>query len=107
MLREVRFQRLHFELKNGEIFVGGSHCTVVRRGSSAQTIAPTKISLPLLYRNINPQNMAVVDILTNVPQVAVLSFAGIGFLYISSKIVSYVYLLLDMFVLSGTPVSSP
>jgi hypothetical protein len=49
--------------------------------------------------------MANENILANVPNVVTAAFAAIGLLYLSSKIVNYVYLLLELFVLSGTSVS--
>jgi hypothetical protein len=49
--------------------------------------------------------MANENILANVPNVVTAVFAAIGLLYLSSKVVNYVYLLLELFVLSGTSVS--
>lgn len=49
--------------------------------------------------------MANENILANVPNVVTAAFAAIGLLYLSTKIVNYVYLLLELFVLSGTSVS--
>jgi len=49
--------------------------------------------------------MANENILANVPDVVTAGFAAIGLLYLSSKVVNYVYLLLELFVMSGTSVS--
>jgi len=49
--------------------------------------------------------MANENILANVPNVVTVAFAAIGLLYLSTKVVNYVYLLLELFVLSGTSVS--
>jgi hypothetical protein len=49
--------------------------------------------------------MANENILANVPNIVTAAFAAIGLLYLSSKVVNYVYLLLELFVLKGTSVS--
>jgi hypothetical protein len=49
--------------------------------------------------------MANENILANMPNVVTVAFAAIGLLYLSTKVVNYVYLLLELFVLSGTSVS--
>ena len=45
------------------------------------------------------------DILSAVPQLVLLGFAGIGALYLGSKTLSYLQFFLNVFVLSGTNVS--
>jgi hypothetical protein len=47
------------------------------------------------------------DIMQYVPKAAVTAFAAIGLFYVSKVVLSYVYLLLELFVLSGTSVSPP
>ncbi|KAK7735543.1 hypothetical protein SLS53_007456 [Cytospora paraplurivora] len=42
------------------------------------------------------------DYLKNIPQSVQLAFAGVGAIYIASRVVSYLQLLLNLFVLSGT-----
>jgi hypothetical protein len=49
--------------------------------------------------------MANENILANVPNVVTAAFAAVGLLYLSTKVVNYIYLLLELFVLSGTSVS--
>jgi hypothetical protein len=49
--------------------------------------------------------MANENILANMPNAVTVAFAAIGLLYLSTKVVNYVYLLLELFVLSGTSVS--
>jgi len=48
--------------------------------------------------------MANENILANVPNAVTAAFAAIGLLYLSSKVVNYVYLLLELFILNGTSV---
>lgn len=45
------------------------------------------------------------DIVANVPQPVQWAFAGIGALYVGSKVLSYLQFVLGVFVLSGTNVS--
>lgn len=49
--------------------------------------------------------MANANILANVPNAVTAAFAAIGLLYLSTKVVNYVYLLLELFVLRGISVS--
>lgn len=42
------------------------------------------------------------DYVKNIPQPVQLAFAGVGAIYLASRVVSYVQLLLNLFVLSGT-----
>ena len=49
--------------------------------------------------------MANENILANVPNAVITAFAAVGLLYLSTKVVNYIYLLLELFVLSGTSVS--
>jgi 17beta-estradiol 17-dehydrogenase / very-long-chain 3-oxoacyl-CoA reductase len=46
------------------------------------------------------------DFLNKIPKPVLAGFAGLGLLVISSKILSYIRLLLSLFVLSGKNVSS-
>jgi hypothetical protein len=50
--------------------------------------------------------MATLDIMVQVPKAVTAAFAAIGLLFITSKVVSYVVLLLQLFALSGTSVRS-
>lgn len=49
---------------------------------------------------------AVSDFIQRVPQAVQWGFAGVGALFLGSKIFSYLRLLLNVFVLSGTNVSA-
>jgi len=46
------------------------------------------------------------EILDKVPKPLLTAFAAIGFVVIAGKVVSYIQLLLDLFVLPGTNVST-
>lgn len=48
--------------------------------------------------------MAGFDVTELVPKALLTGFAGVGALYLGSKILSYIILLLDLFVLPGTNV---
>jgi hypothetical protein len=50
--------------------------------------------------------MANMDIMAHVPKAVTTAFAAIGLLFITSKVVNYVILLLQLFVLSGTSVGT-
>lgn len=47
----------------------------------------------------------ITDIFSSVPQPVQWTLAGIGALTIASRVLSYVHLLLELFILSGTNVS--
>jgi hypothetical protein len=49
--------------------------------------------------------MANENIFANVPNAVTAAFAVVGLLYLSTKLVNYVYLLLELFVITGTSVS--
>lgn len=61
-------------------------------------------SQPNLESSPNHNKMASMDIMTYMPKAAITAFAAIGFVYISTKVLTYVVLLLELFVLSGTNV---
>lgn len=48
--------------------------------------------------------MAIDDILAAVPKPVTVGFAALGALWLGRKVVSYIALLLDLFILSGTNV---
>lgn len=50
---------------------------------------------------------AIADFFQNVPQPLQWGLAGVGALYLGSKILSYLQLVLSAFVLGGTNVSDP
>lgn len=50
--------------------------------------------------------MANMDIMARVPKAATAVFAAIGLLFITSKVVNYVILLLQLFILSGISVGT-
>jgi 17beta-estradiol 17-dehydrogenase / very-long-chain 3-oxoacyl-CoA reductase len=48
--------------------------------------------------------MAIDDILAAIPKPVTVGFAALGALWLGRKVVSYIALLLDLFILSGTNV---
>lgn len=49
----------------------------------------------------------ITEILSSVPQPVQWALAGVGAIVVASRVLSYVQLLLELFVLSGTNVSAP
>jgi hypothetical protein len=61
----------------------------------------------LKIHNSKPTNTFTMDsILKSVPNTVLIGLAAVGFVAVSSKVISYIVLLLNLFVLSGTSVSS-
>lgn len=50
---------------------------------------------------------SVNDFLSSIPQSVVLTFAGLGALFVASKLLSFLSLFLSVFILSGTNVCFP
>ena len=85
------------------------YCTVPyrKRHSTLSSTAKSRFSSTSLHNlSIARSNMdAITDFVQRVPQAVQWGFAGVGALYLGSKLLSYLNLLLNVFVLSGTDVS--
>jgi hypothetical protein len=51
------------------------------------------------------KDISIMDTIDKIPQGALLTFGAIGFLFLAGKVVSYIRLLLSLFMLPGKNVS--
>jgi hypothetical protein len=65
----------------------------------------SRVPVVTLLSSSQPTNMDA--ILDKVPKLLLNSFAAIGFVFLGSKVLSYIQLLLSLFVLSGKNVCGP